>query len=149
MQKKACDTEILARDKRRHRGKQVLKETGFEMFDSYLLPPPQPTLDCCSKITQCHPFLVTYCSYTPFQTENTQKSPQAWLGWHRRAAYAAASDGWGEVLSIPPVALPNSGTIYFHHTPAPAITMNAVVKSKSLKFSLANETGEFQTYYQN
>lgn len=74
--RKGCDTGTLARERKRRRGKQVvLRETGFERFDSYLLPPSPFTRDLHRSISQCHSPLVIYCSDTPFQGENKQKTP--------------------------------------------------------------------------
>lgn len=142
--RKGCDTGILAREKKTRRGKQVLlKETGFERFDSYLLLPSQLTYDFRRSVPQCHPPLVTCCSNTPFQADNKQNPPERGLDAIAVLPRLQQLDGQGEILSTMPVALLTSGTISLNHTLATTIKMDVVVKYKLTKSSLVNETCEF------
>lgn len=79
-------------------------------YHSVALPmsPPAPTL----------PFRPT-----------TNRKPRA-LGLEGSALLLTPqqADGQDEILSLVPVALLPSGTIYLNHAPAPTIKMNAVIK---------------------
>lgn len=127
-------------EKRHGEKKVVLRETSFKRFDIYLLSPCQFTRDV--QQSQCHPPLVTYCSFRL----NTNRKPHALgLAGIAPVSMLQQSDGQGEILRVVPVVLLTSGTIHLNHnhTAAPTIKMKALVKYKSIESSLVNETCEF------
>ena len=66
----------------------------------------------------------------PFRLKTNRKPHELGLAGIAALPMLQQSDGRAEILSVVPVALLTSGTIYLNHTATPTIKMNAVVKYK-------------------